>query len=102
MTIGHRKEILSQTRGRIEIAHLDGDALHIETREECQPLLDYAKHMQDVLADAPPKHYRLAAVVPSVVMDQAAREGWLHDKAAWKRWMNDIDNKRFRVWTGRM
>jgi len=102
MSIAHRKELLSK-EGRItEIAHLDGDDLHIETIEDCEPLVREASRLADVIADSPPKDFRLAVVVPHYVMDRAYREGWFHDKEAWKRWMNDGENARFRVWKGRM
>jgi len=102
MSIAHRKELLSK-EGRItEVAHLDGDDLHIETIEDCEPLVRQAKAMADIIDDNPPKHYRPAAVIPNHVMDRAYREGWLHDKAAWKRWMNDSENSKFRIWKGRM
>jgi hypothetical protein len=30
------------------------------------------------------------------------REGWFHDDKAWERWLNDRDNRDFRVWEGRV
>jgi hypothetical protein len=35
------------------------------------------------------------------VVEKAMREGWFHDDAAWARFLNDADNKKFRVWQGR-
>jgi len=101
-TYGHRKELFSKDGLRTQIAHLDGDDLHIQTIDNCEPLVREAKIMADAIADNPPKDFRLAAVVPGWVFDQAAREGWLNDKKAWKKWMNDPENKAFRVWGGRM
>jgi hypothetical protein len=99
MGIANDKRLLSKEGRVTQYAHLDGDDLHIETIEDCQPLVDAAK----ILADKTPgKDFRLAAIVPGEVFNQAFREGWLHDKAQWKKWMNDPDNKRFRVWGGRM
>lgn len=45
-------------------------------------------------------HMRHAARIPLEVINRAAREGWLHDRAAWKRWVNDPENRRFRTWQG--
>lgn len=45
---------------------------------------------------------RTLAHVPDGIVDQAMREGWYHDSNAWKRWLNDPQNKPFRVWKGRV
>ena len=77
----------------------DVDGTHIHTEYNDGALVDQAK----ILADQPPgKDFRHAAVIPQSVMDRAAREGWLHDKAAWKAWANDPDNKDLRTWNGRL
>lgn len=46
--------------------------------------------------------FRLAARVPVPVVEKAMIEGWFHDDDAWKKWMNDGDNRDFRVWGGRI
>lgn len=48
------------------------------------------------------EQFRLAARVPMHVAEQAMREGWFHDDDAWRRWMNDRDNRDHRVWEGRI
>jgi hypothetical protein len=40
--------------------------------------------------------------VPMTVVETAMREGWFNDKAAWRRWLNDRDNRAFRVWGGQV
>ena len=47
------------------------------------------------------KDVRNMAVIPDSVKARALREGWYWDDAAWKRWMNDIDNRKLRVCEGR-
>jgi hypothetical protein len=42
------------------------------------------------------------AVIPDSVKARAFREGWYFDETAWKRWMNDIDNRKLRVSGGRV
>jgi hypothetical protein len=42
------------------------------------------------------------AEIPLLVFERAHREGWLHDKAAWRKWLNDPVNKVFRVTDGRV
>lgn len=43
---------------------------------------------------------RNLAVIPDSVKARALREGWYWDEKAWKRWMNDIDNRKLRVSEG--
>jgi hypothetical protein len=47
------------------------------------------------------KDMRNLAVIPDSVKARALREGWYFDERAWKRWMNDIDNRKLRVAEGR-
>lgn len=43
---------------------------------------------------------KLVARVPMTVYEQSIHEGWDEDK--WKSWLNDPDNKAFRIWPGRV
>jgi len=36
-------------------------------------------------------------VIPDSVVSQSIVEGWHDDDQAWKRWMNDIDNRYLRI-----
>lgn len=40
---------------------------------------------------------RPVAVIPKSEQARAIREGWDGDDKAWKRWMNDIDNRYLRI-----
>lgn len=40
------------------------------------------------------------AVIPPSVQNRAINDGWANDPAAWKRWMNDIDNRYLRTSDG--
>lgn len=84
---------------RLTIYHEMGNGKNlIETRQDVTHIVEAAK----ILSDVPPgKDFRHVAVIPKAVMDQAMIEGWFHDKAAWKKWANDPDNRDFRVWKGR-
>jgi hypothetical protein len=68
--------------------------------QECQPIQDAAKIMRDDIA--PAKEWRHVAFIPTFVYNQAAREGWLNDEKAWKKWANDPDNAAFRTWRGHL
>lgn len=86
--------------GRLTIYHERPDGKHlIETRQDVTHIVEAAKILSD---EAPGKDFRLAAVIPQTVLDQAMLEGWFHDKKAWKAWANDPANRDFRVWKGRL
>jgi hypothetical protein len=91
-------DLVREARRKIVYHEQDGRKF-VETRQDVEPILDAAK----ILADEPPgKDFRHAAFIPDVVLEQAFREGWFHDAAAWKRWANDPANARFRTWAGRL
>jgi hypothetical protein len=46
------------------------------------------------------KDFQPLAVIPKSVQSRAIKEGWNDDDKAWKRWMNDIDNRYLRITTG--
>jgi hypothetical protein len=43
---------------------------------------------------------KLVARAPLTVYERSIHEGW--DDNDWKRWLNDPDNRAFRVWKGRV
>lgn len=43
---------------------------------------------------------KLLARVPMTVYEKSIIEQWGDDD--WKKWLNDSDNKMFRVWEGRV
>ena len=57
----------------------------------------------DYLRDMPVgKNMRHVAEVPLVIWEKAVQEGWSKDQNAWKKWLNDPDNKVFRTWQGKL
>ena len=50
------------------------------------------KHVKD-LQEFKPVELRHVAEVPMVIYQKAIREGWANDKAKWKKWLNDPNNK---------
>lgn len=74
--------------------HEEEGRTYVETRQEVTHLIEAAK----VLADIAPRKedgWRFLCVIPDTVFNQAAIEGWLHDKTAWRKWANDRDNRAF-------
>ena len=69
------------------------------TQQNVQPVIDQVKVFSE---NTPGKTFRHAAEIPMVIWNKALREGWHNDKTAWKKWLNDPDNKAFRVWKGKI
>lgn len=83
----------------IEVA-AGGDELIVSTEQEAERLV--RANARDADSDQSGRNFRLVARVPLPIMQQAAREGWLHDKNKWRAFLNDPDNRAFRVWGGRI
>lgn len=99
------KKILYQNRDDFaRVLHVDDrepDAdFAIETIMDVEPMLDEVKALRDL--QAPRSDMKHVARVPVTVVERAMREGWFHDQKAWDRFLNDPDNRDFRVWEGRL
>ena len=74
---------------RVKVLYHEEDGrTYVETRQDCQALVDAAK----ILADIPPRKedgWRFLGFIPDAVFNQAATEGWLGDKARWRQWLRD-------------
>ncbi len=71
----------------------------VETVEDVAPILRDVVRAKELPQS---KDMRLAAKVPMAVVEQAMREGWFNDNARWRAWLNDPDNRKFRVAEGRV
>lgn len=93
------RKILLDTYGYTsEVMHFDTDGqIYIQEIHDVEPTANLAKDASELLEGKRADGMRLEAMVPIDVMNRAFREGWFNDKAAWKRWANDPDNKIFRV-----
>ena len=69
------------------------------TAQNVRPVIEHARALREL---EPGKTFRHAAEIPKVIWNKALREGWHNDPKAWKRWLNDPDNKAFRIWQGRI
>jgi len=76
----------------------EGTVTHVMA-QDCEPVIAAAAARRELPMD---KELRPVAEVPMVVIERAMREGWINDQAAWRRWLNDSDNRAFRVWGGRI
>jgi hypothetical protein len=85
---------LDPIKRRETIFHIEDGKTFVETRQEVSHLTEAAK----VLASEPPRKedgWRFIGVIPDTVWNQAVTEGWIHDKARWRQWMQDADNRAF-------
>lgn len=71
----------------------------IETKQDCEGIVEAAKIMSDMPHS---KDFKPVALIPQEVLNQAFLEGWFEDKERWKRWANDPDNRDFRIVGGRV
>ena len=97
MTIKRTTLDLTKT---IKSEFITEDDRHIyHTAQNVNPVIEHVSKLREF---QPGKHLRHAAEIPMVIWNKALREGWHNDKKAWKRFLNDPDNKAFRVWQGRL
>jgi hypothetical protein len=83
-------------------AHNDpqGDRFVIASEMECDQLIRDNRALAE--NQTKKEEFRLAARVPMPVVEKSMLEGSFHDDEHWRRWMNDPENRDFRVWGGRI
>ncbi len=79
------------------------DALHVETVQDVEPILDHNKRLMTMNDGySPSRDLRRVASIPNVIWERLMREGIADDPKALKRWLNDPDNRYFRTAPGRV
>jgi len=100
------KKLLSIAPGKITTFETSGDDIHVVTRQKLDPILESNKR---ALNDWKPggyqtgshHHHKVADIPATVYYDMVKRLGKpKHNLAAWKKWLNDPDNRFFRTTTG--
>lgn len=82
-------------------AHNDTDGGFVIASEmECEQLIRENRALEENRSGK--ETFRLAARVPLPVVEKAMLDGSFHDDNFWRKWMNDADNRDFRVWQGRI
>lgn len=82
------------------VMHKDIDGQwFLETRQDCEPIVEFCKAAKDKPVDPVFRH---VAEVPMTVVGQWMREGSLDDEKNLRRWLNDPENRDFRIWEGRL
>jgi len=69
------------------------------TTQNVDKTINYVKELRD---NPVGKEFRHCAEVPMVIWEKSIQEGWNNDSSAWKKWLNDPDNKIFRTWQGKV
>jgi hypothetical protein len=92
-----RRAIYDRFGSVIKEVHTSHDGVTFVHRELHDPLLEATARLRDARQH---KDIKLVAKIPATVVAQAMREGWFNDRKAWKRWLNDSDNRAFRVYQG--
>lgn len=95
------KRLFSKDEGmrKYSLAHFENGIWTQETRQDCEPIVEFCKAAKDKPSDPTFKH---VAEIPMTVIGQWMREGSLDDETNLKRWLNDPANRDFRIWEGRI
>lgn len=93
-----RREIYDRYGTAVKVLHTDDEGITVQTLEDVEPIIDEAKALRE--NHKARGHLKHVARVPSSVVEQSIREGWFNDPKAWDRWLNDPQNRDFRVWEG--
>ncbi len=76
------------------------DQFTVHTEVQMDEVLDSVQRAREEELAQPFKTNRLLAKVPMTVYEKSIVEQW--DEADWTKWLNDPDNKHFRVWPGKV
>lgn len=96
------KDVFSAYRDmrKYTVRHVDVDGkITFETRQDCEPIVEWVKAARDRKRDP---YFTHVAEVPMSVIGQWMADGSLDDEAHVRRWLNNPDNRDFRVWEGRL
>jgi len=87
-----------------ELFHTDADgSITIEQVQDCTEIIEHNRAMYN-LSDGIP-HFgdgKCVASIPIVIWMELQRQGITEDPAAMRRWLNDPDNRAFRLLPGRV
>ena len=77
----------------------DPGTVHVYTEQDLTQALENNKIMRE-LHPRRSTNKLLARGVPVSVYEKSVLEGW--DSKDWAKWLNDPDNRAFRIWNGRV
>jgi|TARA_R110002110_G_scaffold83117_4_gene215880 hypothetical protein len=89
--------------GKKTFMHFSGDDTHVVTEQKVDHILDANKRQAnawkpgDMIGNTQHHHQKVADIPVSVYYEVVKRLGEpRHNPAAWKRWLNDSENRFFR------
>ena len=94
-----RRTLIDAKTGSTSEFITEDDKIIYHTKQDIQPVIEHCKTLAE---NKPGKDFRHVAEVPMVIYQKAMREGWVKDKAKWKKWLNEPENKVFRTWQGKV
>jgi hypothetical protein len=77
----------------------DGGKIVIHSMQDCAALLrevEVERHRLEYFGTKASPFIPVAKI-PKAEIERAIREGWFDDDAAWVRWINDRDNRKWRI-----
>ena len=90
---------VNQDARRYTVYHEEDGKTFLETREDISALSKAASILSE---EKPGKDFRRVGFIPDSVLNKAFTEGWFHDEAKLKQWLNDPANAHLRIWHGRV
>lgn len=101
--LDHRGNLLSELYFEEGVNNL---MIHHKVTQDIEPTLQLAKVLRDnqehdAFANKQ-SGWKRVAEIPRVLWDQLEMQGITKDKKKLKAWLNDYQNRPFRIWEGRV
>ena len=77
----------------------------IHTAQDLEPVIDTVSTLREahsVIGHRKSSQMVPVAEIPMIIYEQAMREGWQDDQEKWRLWLNDPQNKVFRITDGKI
>jgi hypothetical protein len=102
------KKLISTAPGKVTTFETSGDDMHVVTRQKLDPILEANKRAANEWKPGGYQtgsyhHHKVADIPVTVYYDMLAKLGDpKHNLAAWKKWLNDSENRFFRTTAGKI
>lgn len=85
-------------------AHNDteGGRVVIASEMECDALIKANRARAEAREGVRDEVFRPVASIPLPLAEKMMQEGWFNDDKKMAAWLNDPDNRAFRIWGGRI
>ena len=102
------KKFIRAAPGKITTFETSGDDMHVVTRQNVDPILEANKRVSNEWKPGDYQtgshhHHKVADIPATIYYDMVKKLGEpKHNLAAWKRWLNDPENRFFRTTGGKI